>query len=73
MSGTFFYLSAKKLALFHIISLIADEYHSSEELSIGLSVLQHPHLDTRTVLEQRLPQLKNADCSEINPSREKRG
>lgn len=67
MPRTVLHLSAGKLELRHISFLVAYEDLRCEELLIGLLVFQLLRVDTRTVLEQQLLQLADADCSEINP------
>lgn len=58
-------LSAGPLALVNVTFLVADADLSVEDLLIGLPVLQHLGVDTKTLLEERRDLLDGSDCSSI--------
>ena len=62
-------LSSGQLALCNISFLVVNGNISKEQLLIGLPVLQHLRIDTRTLLEQQQSQLHETDCQEVgNPT-----
>ena len=65
-------LSSGRLALTNISFLVSDAALSREEMLIGLPVLQHLGIDSRTFLERNRATLDGTDCSsvpQICPSR----
>jgi transposase InsO family protein len=59
------HLAAGQLALLNVTFLVADDELSCEDLLIGLPVLQHLRVDTRTLLENQRAALDGADCSSV--------
>ena len=54
----------------NITFLVADDGLTDEDLLIGLPVLEHLKLDTRTMLERNCRDLDGMDCSQVgNPTR----
>lgn len=53
------------LALVNVTYLVADADLAAESLLIGLPVLQHLGVDTKTLLEERRDRLDGADCSAV--------
>lgn len=67
-------LSSGQLALANVTFLVADDELACEDLIIGLPVLRHLQVDTRTLLENNRAVLDGADCSDVwNPTRFQRG
>ena len=62
---TVLHLSSGQLALVNVTYLVADGELTCEDLLIGLPVLQHLHVDTRTLLENNRAELDGSDCSNI--------
>ena len=62
---TVLHLSSGQLALSKVTFLVADDDLSCEDLLLGLPVLRHLQVDTRTLLEGRVSRLDCADCSHI--------
>lgn len=63
-------LSAGQMALLNVSFLVADDETACEDLLVGLPVLRHLGVDTRTLLERRWGELHNTDCAGVdNPSR----
>lgn len=60
---TILHLASEKLALVNITFLVADDDLPCEDLLIGLPVLQHLKIDTRTLLENNRAELGGADCT----------
>eukprot|EP00737_Agarophyton_chilense_P003792 gb/GEZJ01004544.1/.p1 GENE.gb/GEZJ01004544.1/~~gb/GEZJ01004544.1/.p1 ORF type:complete len:294 (-),score=41.13 gb/GEZJ01004544.1/:342-1223(-) len=58
-------LSAGPLALVNITFLVADEELTAEDLLIGLPVLEHLGVDTKTLLEEKRNFLDGFDCSSV--------
>lgn len=58
-------MSAGPLALVNVTFLVADADLSAEDLLIGLPVLQHLGVDSKTLLEERRDLLDGADCSSV--------
>ena len=66
--GTVLQLASGQLALANLSFLVADDQMTCEELIIGLPVLGHLQVDTRTLLENNRAVLDGSDCSQIgNP------
>lgn len=63
---TILHLSAEKLALLNVEVLIPDDALTSEDMIIGLPVLRHLKVDTKTLLEQNSAALVGTDCSTVN-------
>ena len=67
-------LSSGQLALCNISYLVVDGDLTEEQMLIGLPVLQHLKVDTRTLLEQNRNQLDETDCISVgNPSVSSKG
>ena len=61
-------LAPGQLALANLSFLVTDDDMACEELFIGLPVLLHLQVDTRTFLENNRAVLDGADCSNVgNP------
>ena len=61
-------LASGQLALANLSFLVADDQMTCEDLIIGLPVLRHLQVDTRTLLENNRAVLDGSDCSQIgNP------
>lgn len=58
-------LSTGRMALNNIAFLISDAKLASEDLLIGLPLLRHLGIDSRTLLERNRAQLDGADCSSV--------
>lgn len=58
-------LAAGPLALVNVTFLVANADLSAEELLIGLPVLQHLGINTKTLLEQKHDVIDGVDCSSI--------
>ena len=70
---TILHLASGQLALANVTFLVADDALACEELLIGLPVLRHLQVDTRTLLENNRLSLDGADCSHVgNPTRDAR-
>lgn len=66
---TVLHLSSGQLALSNVTFLVADGDLPCEDLLVGLPVLRHLQVDTRTLLEDRVSVLDGTDCSHIeNPT-----
>lgn len=67
-------LASGQLALANVSFLVADDELACEELIIGLPVLRHLQVDTRTLLENNRSVLDGSDCSHVgNPTTRSRG
>lgn len=62
-SRTVLQLSSERLALLDIRYLVADDYLICEVILIGLPVLRHLIIDTKTLLDANLEALDRTDCS----------
>lgn len=62
---TVLHLAAGNLTLVSVTFLIANDDPSCEDLLIGLPVLHHLQVDTRTLLENRFSSLDSTDCSQV--------
>lgn len=62
---TILQLSSGPLALVNVTYLVADAQLAVEDLLIGLPILKHLGIDTKTLLEERRDLLDGADCSTI--------
>ena len=62
---TVLHLSSDQLALKHVTFLVLDDDLANEDLLIGLPVLEHVKVDTRTLLEQNRAQFDGSDCSQV--------
>lgn len=60
---TVLHLNSGRLALKNIRFLIADDAMTCEDLLIGIAVLEHLRVDTKTLLEDRIESLDGTDCS----------
>lgn len=58
--------SSGRLALTNISILVSDAALASEDLFIGLLILQNLGIDSRTFLEQNCPTLDDTDCSTVH-------
>lgn len=58
-------LSSGRLALRNVSFLVADKDLSCEDLLIGLPVLRHLEIDSRTMLERNRAILDGTDCSSV--------
>lgn len=56
-------LSAGQMALLNVKFLVADEETAFQYLFVGLPVLRHPVIDSRTLLEHNWSTIKSTDCS----------
>lgn len=65
-------LAAGPLALLNVELLVADADLAAEDVLIGLPVLRHLGVDTKTLLEERRDLLNGMDCSSI-PATEQKG
>lgn len=71
---TVLHLASGQLSLANITFFVAGDELVCEDLIIGLPVLQHLRVDTRTLLENNRPVLDDADCSAVgNPTAINRG
>lgn len=71
---TVMHLASGQLALTNVTFLVADAELACEPLIIGLPVIQHLQVDTRTLLENNRDVLDGADCSHIrNTANDSRG
>lgn len=61
------------MALKNIRYLLSDDPTTCEDLLIGLPVLCHLHVDTRTLLEDNTTSLHGTDCSLDDPETVKTG
>lgn len=59
-------LCSGRLALRNISFLVSDAVLSSEDMIIGLPVLQHLGIDSRTLLERNRATLHGTDCSYVH-------
>lgn len=59
-------LSAGKMALLNVTFLVADDDTACEDLLLGLPVLRHLGIDSRTLLEQKWSSLDGTDCAGID-------
>lgn len=62
---TIMHLSSGQLALSNVKFLVSDDALVSEDLLIGLPVLEHLQVETRTLLERNRSALDGADCFEV--------
>lgn len=63
------HLSSGRMALCNISFLVADDDLACEDLLIGLPVLQHLRIDSKTLLENNRATLDGTDCAEVgNPT-----
>ena len=70
---TVLHLSSGQLALANVTYLVADDDLACEDILIGLPVLRHLQVDTRTLLETNRSALDGIDCSDVgNPSLDER-
>lgn len=60
-------LSTGPLALTNVKFLVADADLAAEDILIGLPVLRHLGVDTRTMLERDRKRLDGSDCSVVSP------
>lgn len=58
-------LAAGKLALLNVTFLVTDGDLSSDDLLIGLPLLRHLCVDTRTLLERNSASLDGTDCNDV--------
>lgn len=58
-------LSAGPLALLNVRYLVAESNLTAEDVLIGLPVLRHFGVDTKTLLEERRDLLDGSDCSNV--------
>lgn len=71
---TVLHLASGRLALVNVTFLIPDDDLACEDILIGLPVLRHVQVDTRTLLENNRAILDGADCSNVGiPSATDRG
>ena len=72
---TVLHLSSGRLALKNIKFLVADDDDAlaCEDLLIGLPVLKHLRVDTKTLLEDNIKTLDGTDCSLTDQVRDKTG
>lgn len=61
-------LAAGPLALVNVTYLVADDDLAVEDLLIGLPVLQHLGIDTKSLLESKRDVLDGIDCSSVRSS-----
>lgn len=68
-------LSSGRMALLNITFLVADDELDCEDLLVGLPVLQHLGIDTRTLtlLERNWNTLSGTDCLSIKPTTDAHG
>lgn len=66
-------LTTGPLALVNVTFLIPDDELAAEDVLLGLPLLQHLGIDTKTMLEQNRDNLDGADCSAILPSLSQEG
>ena len=59
------HLSAGQLALTKAMFLVSDDDLAEEDLLIGLPLLRHLGIDSRTMLENNRSQLHGTDCSDV--------
>lgn len=62
-------LSTGPLALTNLKFFVADDELAAEEILIGLPVLRHLGVDTKTMLERDRERLDGADCSALKSSK----
>ena len=60
-----FQLFTGTLALVNVTFLVADDELASEDLLIGLPILRHLGIDSKTLLEQKRDLLDGIDCSSV--------
>lgn len=65
---TILHLAAGQLALCNISFLVAEDDLACEDMLIGLPVLQHLKVDTKTLLENNRATLDGVDCSKVGQS-----
>lgn len=71
---TVFNLFSGNIALADVTFLVAEDAIACEELIIGLPVLRHLKVDTRTLLENNRSKLDGQDCSAVgNPTMSSKG
>lgn len=58
-------LSAGSFALLNVEFLVTDAELAAEDQLIGLSILPHLDVDTKTLLENRRDLLDGTDCSSV--------
>lgn len=63
MPVTVLHLNPGRFALNNIRFLIADDAMTCEDLFIGIAVLEHLRVDTKTLLEDHIESLDGTDCS----------
>lgn len=59
-------LSAGHMALLNVSLMVADDETACEDILLGLPLLRHLGIDTRTLLERRWQELTNTDCAGID-------
>lgn len=62
-SCTVLHLSTGNLEPWNITILVSDDELASEDLLIGLPILRHRKVDTRTILEGNIAELNDMDCA----------
>eukprot|EP00171_Calliarthron_tuberculosum_P003723 IDg3723t1 len=71
---TTLHLSTGPMALRNISFLVSDAHLACESILIGLPVLRHLHIDSRTLLERNREALDGTNCAEVgNPTTEQLG
>lgn len=71
--STVLHLSAGQMALKNIRYLVADDSLTCEDILIGLPVLRHLRVDTRTLLEDNYTSLHGTDCALNDSETQKTG
>lgn len=64
-------LTSCPLSLLNVEYLAADADFAIEDLLLGMPVLRHVDMDTKTFLEERRGLLDGSDCSSVKPSERK--
>lgn len=66
---TVIHLSAGQMALVIVTYTVSNSERTAEDLLIGLPILQHLGIDSKSLLEERSDQLDGSDCFNLGDSK----